>query len=427
MKKKVVKEQYDFMQNDPNAKDPARPMESGIGPVCGLPERMQEYALANGEMWRVSRVDLMSIEIGSPSPRPSPQGEGGNSGASLALELARVHERLQNHARAWMIARRLFGIGPVLPPANAEPDDLRTWARAELMESLGITRAQLQQELDGIRGLLMVDGSGVDGGPRRPSDHQLSTQKPSANLYAEDKLLAKYGFSESLFCMPERDAAVNRDEKERFSKLVEQRHSLLDHPVAGELARASLFNELDLWRCEAEKAKLAFGSDKHRQLIKLKQDIERIYQEQLKQLDELCPWAGLVKGAMGLRNTVSELTRAYQEYKSRGDTALADGIFTAAEIEIEMRRSVQAPDPQYRADLVVYFNAARANLWDAAWAPAFKPSVLKKVRHAYTKAALAFGDDAGEHVPNLESDDPVEGEYEELAVPDGGNGMVAKE
>jgi hypothetical protein len=123
-----------------------------------------------------------------------------------------------------------------------------------------------------------------------------------------------------------------------------------------------------------------------------------------------------VAGKFAFNAVLSDITRAVQEYCARNDTRLIDGIFTATEILVECRCSVQAPEPRYRAGLIVYLNAAKAGLWDRHWQPPFEFPALKRLDAAWKAAALAAGEES--KTPDLEQDGPA-GEYDDLKLPDG--------
>jgi hypothetical protein len=86
-------------------------------------------------------------------------------------------------------------------------------------------------------------------------------------------------------------------------------------------------------------------------------------------------------------------------------------------MQVEMRQSQQIPEPRYRLGLVAHVNAARAGLFDPNWRPMFTDRQLKKLDAGFKEALVRVGEDAGEGLPDLESDRPGEGEYEPIHVP----------
>ena len=119
----------------------------------------------------------------------------------------------------------------------------------------------------------------------------------------------------------------------------------------------------------------------------------------------------LFRSRLNISGMLAEVVKGYQDYYGNGDNTIVDGMFTALEIEIETRRSQQAPTPQYRADLVTFVNAAKAGLWDPKWEPSFKPGQLAAIQKAWQASYLTEAEKAALPAPDLESDGP-EGEWE---------------
>lgn len=394
MARKLKSQQFSF-DNPP----PPRP-EVPTKPDEGL-ARIAEYkAPFDGETWRVSRMDLLRAEW------PEIQ------------DLVELHTRISRDARRWMVVRRLFGVGPLIPAHASDPDDLRTWGREELGAALGITQAQLQAELDAVRGLMMGAASAAAAPSTEPaSPPPVFDASGAAQLpFADSTLLERYGFSPSKFDVIGRAHSENRLEQEWFCRRLEEWAKPLEDRMAGALARSALDNELHIRRAESEISRHPFGSKEYVAFLRIKGDLEQRYQEQLIKLNEVAPWMGAVSGKQGFVGAVSDLVKAHQEYYAEGTNALADGIFAATEIQVLMRRSLQVPEPQYRCGLVVHLNAAKAGLFDPQWRSKFKPAQLRKLDEAWRAASVAAGE--AEVLPDLESEDPVKGEYEGLFVPE---------
>lgn len=396
MGRKLKSAQFTFEtlpSRDPAPAPPAPPAP----PAAPGTDRIEEFRGADGELWRVSRFDLLAAEF--------PE-------ITLA-ELPRFAEQVSRDARRWLVARRLFGIAPIIPPAESDPEDLRTWSRDELAAKLGLTRPQLQTELDAVRGMLAAPAA-TDPEPEKPAP-TFDANGVGELVVSDAALLEQHGFPEDKFHQPGRGSAEERAERAWFCSRLREWSKLLEDRNAGQLARAALDNELQMRRAEAELSRKHFGTDGYRDILRLKNSIEERYQEQLIKLDEVAPYIGAASGRQSFVGTVADLTRAYQEYYATGSNRLADGIFAATEIQVLMRRSVQAPEPQYRCGLVVYLNAAKAHLWDPAWRGQFSSAQLKKLDEAWRAAAVAAGE--ADRLPDLESEDPVLGEYEGLHLP----------
>lgn len=354
-----------------------------------------EYQVG-GEAWRCNRFDLLAAEMDL-APNAEQWGEWLNL----------FHAVASSRERGWLIVRRLFGMQPSLPPSGTEPEDLRLWGREELRQALGMTRAQLKAELDGVRGAW----KGIQNPKseiRNPNEHKEKTEPKSEFDFAEEALLQRYGFEMRFTSVSERAW---------FSGRVKDYEKILNEKFAAMAARNALMSELRIHQLD----EMLNDPDKPRgtewkALLKLRQDVDGNYQRQIDQLQELCPWASAVAGKYAFVGVMSEVTKAIQAYEARGDTALIDGIFTATEIQIECRRSVQAPEPRYRAGVIVYLNAAKEGLWNANWQSQFEPRELKRLDAAWKAALLAAEQAEGIGAPDLEAEGE-KGEYRELTNP----------
>ncbi len=345
-----------------------------------------------GEFWRCARFDLLATEF-----ELKPQQLGVFSMTVSARE------------RSWMIVRRLFGLAPVIPPPGTSLDDMRLWNREELRTALGLSRAQLQAELETVRGAWMGVAKSLAPEPA-PTETKRAMREEF--LFSDEEILAKHGFTI-------RFATV--EEKAWFASRVRDYEKVLQEKFAAGLARNALMSELRIHQLDdllndPEKSKP--GGSEWKASLKLRQELDSNYQDQITQIKELCPWAGAIAGKFTFTGVLSDITKAIQEYQSRNDTRLIDGIFSATEIQVECRRSTQAPDPRYRAGLVTYLNAAKAGLWDPHWKPAFEPVKLKRIDAAFKAALVAAGEESGERLPDLEQDGPG-GEYPELQPAEG--------
>jgi hypothetical protein len=100
-----------------------------------------EYRVPGGrkpQLWRVTEPESLAAEFAF-------------DGGVTPEVMTQFHGVVSPYTRGWMICRRLFGIGPVIVPRDADPDDLRVWRRQELLEALGIAAGQLKAELEAVR------------------------------------------------------------------------------------------------------------------------------------------------------------------------------------------------------------------------------------------------------------------------------------
>ena len=87
---------------------------------------------------------------------------------------------------------------------------------------------------------------------------------------------------------------------------------------------------------------------------------------------------------------------------------------TAMEIKVECRMSRQMPMPRYRAGLILYLNACKEGVFDKNFKPPFSQAELKRIDHSWQNAFREISLAEGVPIPDLESDDPKDGEYVEL-------------
>lgn len=349
-------------------------------------EALVEYDVS-GVKWRCNHFDRLAAEIG----------------VVEVTQLALFHEQVSANERPWMIVRRLFGMMPVVPAGNYAIDDLRVWDRRELYTALGITRGQLLEELGAVRGAW----SKIVPKPK-PLLEEVAPKPPAEEFdFAEEELLEKHGF---------RLPGARREIRSRFATRVKDFEKLLNEKVTSGLAHNVLMAELQIWLFDeyfTDPDRNRVGSADWRANQNVLQGMHKSYRELMDQILEKAPWASNIVGKHSISGQLSEITRGIQDYQSRNDTRLIDGMYTALEVRVMCRRSVQTPAPQYRAGLVVYVNAAKEGLWDNNWQMPFERSELKRVDDAWRKAFVELCQESGAPMPDLEKEGP-ESEYPEL-------------
>jgi hypothetical protein len=320
-------------------------------------------------------------------------------------------------ARAFYLARSLYGINPQVPPPDIDLALLTTRSRAEVQAAVGLTRSQLEAELGTLRGLALQVNTRAPApaayDPRQPGrvDPAAGTSAPDlferAKAEDPDRLLEQFSFDS----IPFTDAG----ERAWFVERVIEWRQILSHKMAGDLARQTLLTAREVRRLGTLVGKLPANDDQYAPSSRLLQQLSAQYAGQLEQLNKIAPWMGLQGRGMGFAGMMADVTLAVREYKARGDTGLVDGIFQASELAVLCRMSTQAPLPQYRLGWVTYLNAARPGLWDPHWKNPLPAEVLGRLdrafKHAYAEAAQA----EGAHIPDLLLEG-VEGEYETFPV-----------
>jgi len=385
---------------------PVQPAQSAASPLArvGAPSLLEYLPLPLGtEQWRVEKFEMFAIEV---LPSDASQFR------SWENEMARFHEVASVQTRAWLICRRLFGIGPMIPAADSHPDDLRASSRAEICASLGLAPDELQAELDMLRTLwaghlkreleVAPSASEVPGPTREPKD-ELN--------FGGEELLREFGFEEEMFKPltwdPDtkmdvmRKAESNRIERDWFCGRLKQWQKMLKEQVAGALAREALMNELYLRRLSQEMSRVGPSTSKYKELYNLKKPIEINFQEQLSTLQVMFPEMGIAEKESFLR-VISNLNKAHRDYYGNGSRVLIDKFMTASEIEVMLRMSVQQPEPRYRFGLNVAVVEAVHGLYDPNFRPQFKPAVLKKLDAGFKAAVVALREAQNEPLVDLE-------------------------
>lgn len=401
------------------AEQPAAP-PSALEAAPPPPPDSVKYRLENGGRWLVERYALLCSEL--PADR---LGDGPEQCAR------RFHELVERtSARWWMLVQRLYGIMPLVPLEDADPDSLRILDRDELCALMEITPKQLQSELDTLRGVML---GLAELQPRAETPAPAQTESADAPaLPFGDELLERFQFDPSMFDIktrierpdpdnPEqtvthyesRDARLNKLEKDWFVTRLGQWRRLLEESMTSALARNALFNELQLRRIEAEMANLSPTAPAYEQLSRRRGAMETSFKQQLDAIEERFPEFGGTSGRISFKGCLHDVIRGWMEHEARGDNRLIDRVRTAAEVEVEMRQSVQRPEPQYRLGQSLYIGEAIAGLFDPHWQSQLKPGVLARLDRGMKEGINKAREERGEALVDLEADG-AKGEFPEL-------------
>lgn len=324
--------------------------------------------------------------------------------------LPRFHQAASLNERRWRYVRRIFGLRPVIPPADISEDDLRDWTREELCKADGVTRSQLKQELDAVRGVWVAflktsAPAAVEPEPEKPK----ATPTYELNL-ADDPLLKEFNF---------RVKFADATERDWFVAKVRDFETVLREKMVSGLAHSACLTALRLhrlsYRLDTYEEK-HIGGKEWKADYELTNKITDEYNRQLKQILDLCPAASHLAGKMAFQPMISTITQALMEAVTDPQQRLIDGLFTALEIQVLHRISVQAPDPQYRLGWVVGMNASRAGLFDPNWKCPYPEKFMACVTKAYNATFVAASQEAGLPVPDLLADGE-KGEYAPIVPP----------
>lgn len=360
------------------------------------------------EPWRVLAFSDLAGELGL---KPEPD---------WPKAMAWAHGVIESMPRAWMLARRLYGIVPVIVDAGMDPADVRQWRRSDLQAHLGITPAQMRAEIEAVAALLArrseelrPDEAPEPEPPAKDEDLFAASQR---QLALTDKSLEDIGFPHSIHEYEGASDGDKRLEREELRRRVDEWQQILAHPMARVLGRQALLNEMLLRRTERFLMRLDPASQTFRQTTATKANLESAYEGQLLQLDEIFPWRGLAGGRTSFRGSLAETIEAVRRVRASDDYSLVDGIHTAAEVQILMRQSHQMPQARYRLGQAVHILAAIEGLMDPKWRPFYGERTLKKLDHIGRRLIEEARAAIDEPLPDLTREGP-EGEYEDLPSP----------
>jgi hypothetical protein len=394
--------------------------------VTEWPALVEYQPLASAERWRVEKFRELAAEFEFAPRQPAEQ-------------MAAFHEVAATSTRGWELARRLFGINPQFLPDTANPEDFRTLGRAELCASRGLEAKQLQAELDVLRAHWRQVAEGKWQPEVRPRADARTTA-PAQEEFADDgaRLLKEAGFSERMFesvmlfdpsvklednpaQLVPRSREKNLEEREWFVRRVGESRQMLGEPMARTLVREALLNELYLSRLQDEMSVLTPGMKEFDKLDRRKADLETRFQKQQEKLQEMFPDLN-VAGRTSFRQVISSIFAAEQEFYGDRNNARRDALFTAAELQVLLRQSVQNPAPQYRFSTQLLVVEAVHGLYDRNFRSALekKPGLLKRIDAAVRAAIEATRQALNEPLVDLENGvTPEEGDnYDDLIILD---------
>jgi hypothetical protein len=362
--------------------------------------------LTSGEVWQVEKFAELAAEFGF------------TPAAGWQRQMAQLHFHGSERTRPWLIVRRLYGVAPMVPSEGAHPDDLRAHTRAQLQEALGLESKELQAELDALKVHLSQRSQAEQRSPDpTPADESpasaVSVPGPGVELELDDRILARFQFSERMFQVPafdpiskrevERTPGEVRQERDWFLGRVREWAKMLGDPMGGAMARATLINELYLLRLDTLLTQLNPTSAKYKEVQGLKQKTEATYQEQLDKLQKLFPAMGVADRTTA-KGVISDLNVAHRDYYGHGNRRLMDQLHTAAELEFLTRTSAQLPTPRIRLGQNVYLLEAVHGLYD----PEFRSQLSHRTLRALDAAAQAAVQKARESEPIVDLERGVE-------------------
>lgn len=370
------------------------------------------YLAPNQDPWRVLRPDGLQEDL------PEAFAEEGLTPEALT----RLHGILEPQKRYWRIVRLLWGVQPAVMDPDADPQELRLLRLRELADELGVTPRQLKQEIDAMRGFVAAslrDGlpetdtsPEVSLRPQRDPDEDLFAAAESRGDLTDEQLLRRHRLWFDL--MEPTDRAHLATRARQWSRA-------LSHHMAGDLARQALLTEHEINRMQSAMVAMHPAGDdeqRYRLMADRLDATQKTYRDQMKQLDAVFPYMGMAGRGMSFSGALATITEAIREAEAAGDFRLVDGVHTAAEVEILLRRSAQKPDCAYRLGWVAHVNAARHGLFDPHWKNPIPSPVLRRLDTAFRRAYAEACESDGVPVPDL-LEPGLEGEFPDRHSPRG--------
>lgn len=354
---------------------------------------MHIYNAPDGSKWQVEQFRLLASRFRVKLP-----------------QLAQFHE-YASPVPGWCALRLYTGMHPVDPV----PDDPvpRGFALplADVAKALKCNPQTMLNQWAALRESWMKHNAAIEAN----LEHKTHVQEMTEIGSEEDcrDTIKRFGFSESLFRLPNRPPEDKEIERFWFAgRLLELRRPFED-PGASGLARQAIINELHLRRCDEALAKEPPDSDGFGVLQKRKTSIEEEYRAQWEQLKELHPGLTIATSKVIVAGMISDLLKGMQKWNAYRNNDIIDGWFTDYGLQIEHRVSRQVPEVRYRPEWVLAMMEAKEGLWDPSWKPKIPKRVARMMSGAYQSVVTSLIESGQIRVPNIEADGPS-GEYDPL-------------
>lgn len=349
------------------------------------------------------------------------------------------HGFVAQFPKQWLLVRRLFNVGPVIPEDGTPADELRAWSRKELCERQGLSPAELSAHLaalseewskqtrNGERGTRSVEDMNGRSDRTDQIDRTGRTNE-NAERGGDAALLLRHGFPQRMFEVTVRDPVSkspakrpeeeNAEERRWFCSRLAEMEPMFLEPKSESVAREALMTSLHLRRLGQEMALVMPGETAFKELLNKKTQLEESLGGLSSRLEAMFPEEA-VSSKVTFRHVVSDLVVAVRDWQGM-DTRLADGMSTQAELEFLLRRSIQV-DTRYRPSIAAAVNDAMRGLYDPKWKSTVKPAVWKAMDEAWRSAAKVVLD--REKVPVIDLENgilPGEGEdFEDFGMKNG--------
>jgi len=329
-------------------------------------------------------------------------------------DMVTLHERLCPEERSWRMVRLLFGVALLVGDSDLEY--LSIHSHSEVAEIMGIDPKSLDAEILSAKtfwkkSITLARSPGGGASVVIPNRDALpagddATKLLQAHGFGDltEELEKSYALERIMDLSAELEESKGRPLAQRAIRMELQQHGLdtMMRDLMSEYRKSDQKNKSSI-RKEIES------------LSKTQQAIQGEYSDLMEQLNLTQSQNPSIRRRSKIEASLSGLVAAIREYESRGDRELADGVFTASEIELLLKPTTLRP-PQYRPDLVILIRDAmrEENLFNPNYEPPEMPrATYRRFRGALMKALQAV--EEGEAIMDLEEDaDDERGESSQM-------------
>lgn len=326
-------------------------------------------------------------------------------------DLVKLHELGGAWPEQWKMFRMAYDINPLVPKLGADESFLKPFELEEIATLSGMKRADVEAQIDMIRfeWERYVEEAGVISEPLPQEAPAVEAASPplkasegeSGNLAT----IESFGFSPRIFDVERSDDVQRRDEIAWFASRLIELEKAFQQPASKGVARQAILNELHMRRVDDRLCITPVESKDFAGFQKSKQTMEQIYARQWAQLEDLCPYLKAAKNKVNVNGVLSEFIQIVRDWPTKPDRALVDGLFTAYEVQVELRQSEQLK-VRYRPGLVAAINEAKAGILDPNFRSKIPQSQLRLLDEAFRASVDAINEKTGVRLIDLEGKGP---------------------
>jgi hypothetical protein len=310
-----------------------------------------EYVAPSGEHWRIEDGKMLMADF---SVEPA--------------EVPAWHQAMAPEKQTWHLLRSRYAIAPLAGEAN--PEYLQPKSSEEVGKPLGLSGQDVQGQIDNAKAFWMRW--------KTANKSKLDLPPAAAPPIPEDEVrvsLERYGFSD-LPDQAHRQYAAQRLRDFKHKLEDEEGASLPPQAIRLELQLINIDKIIDKLAKTAENNK--DDRDEMRTWMNTREKVAGQHVSIMEALNATQAQNPSVQRKIAFIDCLGTLVKGMQDYESRGDTTLIDGLHTAGEVKFLVTPTSLRP-AQYRPDVVAILKDAlkHENLWD----PNYIPPTLDRGTH----------------------------------------------